>query len=125
MTLAYLCMVLASVFPFLFAGLAKSDPKRFNNATPRRYLSELTGWRQRANWVQQNSFEIFPIFAAAVIVAHLTQGRQALVDGLALTFLISRVGYGLAYLANKATLRSLVWVVGLGCILGLYFVSYF
>lgn len=125
MTLAYICVVLASVFPFIFAGLAKSDPKRFNNAEPRQYLAGLSGWRQRANWVQENSFEIFPPFAAAVIVAHLTQGRQSLIDGLAVVFLVSRVGYGLAYLTDKATLRSLLWVAGLGCILGLFFASYF
>lgn len=125
MTIAYICVVLALVFPYVFAGLAKSDPKSFDNQQPRNYLSNLHGWRQRANWVQQNSFEIFPGFAAAVIVAHLTQASQSLINGLAIAFIVTRILFGVCYLANYANLRSVFWTLGLFAVLGLFFSSYF
>ena len=47
----------------------KLDTSRY----PRRWLEQQQGFRARANAAQANGFEAFPFFAAAVIVAHLTQ----------------------------------------------------
>ena len=62
-----------------------------------------------------------PLFAAAVIVAHLAHAPQARVDHLALGFVAARVGYLGAYLADLAPLRSLLWMAGLGCAIALFF----
>lgn len=125
MTLAYLCLVFAMVLPLVFTGLAKSDPKKFDNGRPRAYLAQLDGWRQRAHWVQENSYEIFPGFAASVIVAHLTGTAQATIDMLAVCFVLSRLLYGLAYLADYPRWRSVFWSVGFLIVLGLFLSSYF
>jgi len=124
MTVAYVCLVVAMLLPFLFAGMAKSNLKKFNNRTPRVYLANLRGWRQRAHWAQQNSLEAFPPFAAGVIVAHLTGGSQNLVDALAISFLICRCLYGLAYIKDWASARTGFWTLGLLANLALFFSSY-
>ena len=125
MTVAYLCIVIAMIMPLVFAGLAKSDFKTFNNRSPRVYLEKLRGWRQRAQWAQLNSIEAFPPFAAGVIVAHLTGGPQDTVDSLAIAFLVCRCLFGLAYLKNWASARSVFWAFGFFATLALFFSSYF
>jgi uncharacterized MAPEG superfamily protein len=122
MTVALWCILVAGLIHMPFTAAAKWS-KRFDNARPRDYMQQLTGWRQRANWVQQNSFEAFPFFAAAVLVAHVVAGPSAAADKLAIGFVMLRVAFGLCYLADKATLRSLVWVGALACTIGLFVVA--
>jgi uncharacterized MAPEG superfamily protein len=106
--------------PIVWAGIAKAGAKGFDNARPRDYLATLDGWRQRANWAQANSYESLPGFAAGVVIAHLAGAAQPTVDMLALGYVLARVLYGIFYITDRSTLRSLVWVAGLGCIIGLF-----
>lgn len=122
MTIAYWCLFAAMFYPFIFAGLAKSRGN-FDNANPRAWLAGLSGWRQRAHWTQQNHFEAYPPFAAAVIVAHQLGGSQGWIDALAVLFLVARLLYGLFYVTDRPTLRSLVWTVGFACVVGLFVVG--
>ncbi|HEY9546631.1 MAG TPA: MAPEG family protein [Solimonas sp.] len=122
MTTALWCVLVAALLPFLFTGLAKAS-KRFDNAAPRDYFEQSTGWRKRAHWAQLNSFEAFPAFAAAVIIAQIAAGPNATADKLALIFIAARLVYGVLYVVNKPTLRSLAWLVGIGCVIGLFVVA--
>ncbi|ROH93270.1 hypothetical protein ED208_01725 [Stagnimonas aquatica] len=119
MSIAFWCILAAALLPFPFALAAKWS-RRFDNSRPRAYFETLSGWRQRANWVQQNSFEVFPPFAAAVIVNHLVLGANARADALALAFVGFRLLFGLSYLADRALLRSLMWLAGFACIIALF-----
>lgn len=119
MTLALWCVFVAALLPFPFTLAAKWS-RRFDNARPRSSLEQNEGWRQRANWAQLNSFEAFPAFAAAVIVSHVIKGPLPNVDTLALAFVALRVAYGILYIADKATLRSLVWVAAMGCTIAIF-----
>ncbi len=122
MTTAYWCVLIAAYLPLAFTGIAKfgAGGKDFDNAAPRAMLAKLDGWRARANWAQLNGFEAFPPFAAAVIIAHLTAVPQPRIDALALGFIAARVVYGLLYLANLATLRSIAWTAAVGCVVALF-----
>ena len=122
MTTAYWCVLVAAMLPYAAVGLAKARPG-FDNHAPREWLARLSGWRQRAHWAHQNSFEAFPAFAAAVIIAHLAQAPQGRIDLLAVVFVVARVAYIGAYVADAAVLRSLVWSVGLLSVVGLFVVS--
>ena len=122
MTIAYWCLFAAMFLPFLFAGLAKSRGD-FDNANPRAWLANLSGWRLRAHWAQQNQFEAYPPFAAAVIVAHQLGGAQPWIDGLAVLFVAARLLYGAFYVTSRPTLRSLVWTLGFACVVGLFIVG--
>jgi len=121
MTIAYWCILIAALLPYLYAVLAKTG-KGYSNHTPREYLLQTEGWRKRANWAQLNSFEAFPFFAAAVIVAQKTFAHQTTVDNIAIIFILSRILYGICYITNKSTARSLVWLVGFSCCISLFIV---
>jgi len=125
MTLAYWCVLIAALLPYLFTGFAKFGKLgSYDNRAPREFLGRLDGWRKRADWAQMNTFEAFPFFAAAVIIAHLAGGaRQSVIDGLAVAWVVLRLLYGAAYILDKATLRSLLWTGALGCAVALFIVS--
>jgi len=131
MTIAEICMLVACLLPIACAGIAKSKgfgkPRReggFDNHSPRLWLAGLQGWQARANAAQENSFEALPIFIAGVLVAERMQGSQSLIDGLAITFLAARLGFIGAYLADRANLRSVLWVVGLACCIAMFFTKW-
>lgn len=119
MTIAYWCVLISVFMPIVWAGCAKAGgvrtgAGRFDNASPRDYLGRLQGWPARANWAQQNALEAFAPFAAGVIIAHQVGNMaQSTIDLLAIVFVVARIAFGLLYMANLATLRSLVWLVGL------------
>jgi len=120
MTLAYWCVLIGAFLPILWTGVAKFSGPGFNNRKPRDFQERLEGFRRRAHWAHLNSFEAFPPFAAAVIIAHqlqVTQGRLDLLAGLWIGF---RVLYGICYLADQATLRSLAWLAAVACWVSLF-----
>ncbi len=122
MSIAYFCVFIAIFLPLVFAGMAKSAGQ-FDNAQPRVWLANLSGWQQRANWAQQNTFEAFPAFAAGVIIAHQLGGAQIWLDALAVAFLLFRVAFGAAYIADKPVPRTWAWVGGFACTIGMYVVA--
>jgi uncharacterized MAPEG superfamily protein len=129
MTTAQLCLLLACLLPLLCSWLAKSKGfgKRrrdggFDNHAPREWLARLDGWQARAHAAQANGWEALPVFIAGLFVAHQHQAAQATVDGLALVFVGARVAFIGLYVADQATLRSLVWLAGLAASLALFFV---
>lgn len=129
MTLAEACILIACVLPIVCAGIAKSrgfgKPRReggFDNHHPREWLARLEGWQARAHAAQLNSFEALPVFIAGVLVAQQHHAAQALVDGLALAFVLLRIGFIAAYVADRANLRSILWMLALACSVAMFFV---
>ena len=112
MSVAFWCVLIAGVLPIVAATIAKAGGERFSNRNPRGWLAKQEGFRARANAAQLNSFEAFPFFAAAVIVAQLTQAPAERVDALAVIFVVARVAYLVSYLGNWHWVRSVVWLIG-------------
>ncbi|MDZ4813939.1 MAG: MAPEG family protein [Pseudomonadota bacterium] len=123
MTIAYWCVLIAAFLPFVFTGVAKFSGKGFNNRTPRAFQDRLDGFRQRAHWAHLNSFEAFPPFAAAVIIAHQLQYAQGRIDQLAIAFIVLRLIYGALYIADQASLRSVVWLGAVVCWVAMFFIG--
>ncbi len=126
MTIAYWAVLAAIFLPYLFIGIAKFSggfgPRE--NHFPREWLENLEGARKRAYWAQLNSFEVTPPFLAAVIIAHqIGSAAQSTIDWIAVAFVLSRLFFGICYIKDWATLRSLVWFFGVGCIVALFLVS--
>lgn len=119
MSIAYWCVLVAAILPYPIVMLAKAGQK-YDNHAPRDQLAQVHGYRKRANWAQFNAFEAFPAFAAAIIIAQLQLVPQATVDMLAAIFVAMRVLHAVFYVLDKATLRSLVWAVGFGCVISLF-----
>ena len=93
------------------------------NAHPRQWLDSLTGWQKRAHWFQLNSFEAFPAFAAAVLVAVHMQAPQTRVDQLAVAFIVFRLAHFVCYVADWSMMRTLVWTGGMACVVGLFLLA--
>lgn len=115
MNIAFLCVLLACAMPPLLALVAKVGGhragRRYDNRTPREWLSGLEGWPKRANAAQQNSWEALPIFIAGVLIASHVQISQATINFWAVWFIVARVAYALCYIANWPRLRSLCWAI--------------
>ncbi len=113
MTFALLCVLAAGIMPILTVGFAKYGDRSFDNSAPRQWLARQDGFRARAAAAQDNGFEAFPLFAAAVIVAQMQGAPQGLTDLLAGTWIALRLGYVALYLADIPTARSAVWSIAL------------
>ena len=120
-----LAMMVASLLPLGFAILAKlfGGFKSKDNAKPREFLGKQTGAAARAHAAQQNSYETLPVFLAAVIVALLFFVPLSVVTQLAWLYVILRIIYGLAYIANWATFRSIIWSLSLACPMMLFYLA--
>ncbi len=118
MTYTFYCMAFAFLLVYLTkaplaVAMAKEGGSGYDNSNPRDQQARLTGWGRRALAAHQNSFEVTPLFAAAVITAHLFQADAYWSAVWATTFLVSRVLYVLLYLKDIDMVRSLVWMVGI------------
>jgi uncharacterized MAPEG superfamily protein len=120
MTIANWCVLAACVLPVLTVGAAKASMGKrsrrnggYDNHNPREWMAKLSGWQQRAAAAQTNGFEALPLFIAAVVLAQQAHADQARVDQLAVAFVLTRLVYIAVYLADLATIRSLVWTIGL------------
>ena len=120
MNQAFLCVLIAGLLPYLGTMVAKWGFRRFDNNTPRQWLAQQTGFRARGNAAQANSFEAFPFFAAGVIIATMAQVDAARIDLYAFVFVAARVGFIVCYVADKASMRSFCWLVGLLSVVGLF-----
>ena len=120
MTIAYWCVLFMGLFPIVAAGIAKKGFEDYDNASPRQWLAKQTGFRARANAAQANLFESLPLFFTAVIIASMANAPQNRVDLLAMGFVLTRIAYLICYLANWSTTRSVVWLVGLACVVAIF-----
>jgi uncharacterized MAPEG superfamily protein len=111
MPLAFWCILVAAFMPLVLTAISKS--KGIDNHNPRDFSEKMTGYCRRAHAAHQNSFEIFPLFSIAVLTAYIFHAPQSTVDYLAVFFILSRIVYAICYLADKASLRTLVWALGL------------
>jgi len=117
MNIAFLCIPVACAMPLALTVIAKRGGhgagKPYDNREPRVWLSDLSGWPRRANAAQQNSWEALPIFIAGVLMASHANVAQATLDFWAVWFIVARVLYAALYIANRSSLRSLVWALAL------------
>ena len=121
MTIAYACVLFMGLFPYVAAGIAKKGFDQYDNSMPREWLAKQTGFRARANAAQANLFESLPLFFAAVIIASINNAPQARIDLLAIGFVIARIAYLIFYIANWPSTRSIVWLLGLICVVTIFF----
>lgn len=120
---AIYAMMAACFLPFVWAMIAKwrGGFVTKNNQNPRVFLAQTTGLASRANATQANSFESLPMFLVAVSMAIYCFVPQSAINSLAWLYVILRIGFGVCYLTNLATLRSLIWGLSMACI-GILFI---
>jgi uncharacterized MAPEG superfamily protein len=110
-------ILIACLLPYVFTVIAKKTAgfKGRDNQNPRDFLAKTTGLAARANAAQQNSFESLPLFIAAILMAEYMVVPQAVIMTFGIAYIVLRIVYGICYLANWATLRSIVWTLSLLC----------
>lgn len=110
-------ILIACLLPYVFAMIAKKTAgfKAKDNQHPRDFLAKTTGLAARANAAQQNSFESLPLFIAAILMAEYMVISQNVIMTFGMAYIVLRILYGICYLANWATLRSIVWLLSLLC----------
>ena len=117
MALAYWCILIVALLPYLWVSIAKASGERFDNREPRAWQSRQTNPRsQRANAAQLNAFEAFAPFAASVLMAQAAGVDPARIGMLAVAFVVLRVLHGIFYVLGISPLRSLVWAGGIAIV---------
>lgn len=121
MSLPFWCVFFAALLIYIAripVGKAmKEEGGGYDNHNPRAQQARLTGFGARALAAHLNSIEMFPLFLAGVLMAHTTDTRGWLVDGLALTFIAARLVFLFCYWRDLSTPRSLAWFISLLCCL--------
>lgn len=116
MTIPFYCVLAAFVLimvPRIFVARAQIALGGYDNHNPRDQQAKLTGLGRRAQAAHMNAFEAFSPFAASVLTAHLAHGNERWAAILAVTFVVARVAYTVAYLGDLPTLRSTLWSIGI------------
>lgn len=117
MALAYWCILIAALLPYLWVAIAKASGERYDNRNPRAWQARQDNPRsQRANAAQLNAFEAFAPFAAAVLMAQAAGVEATRIGELAVAFVVLRVLHGMFYVLGIAALRSLVWAGGISVV---------
>lgn len=106
-----LIIFLAALLPFVAAVSAKFGGDDFTNHESRGWLAKQVGWRGRANAAQANTFEALPFFYVALLYAHFGGADPHLIQWYAGAWLLLRLAYLLAYIKDKASMRSLLWAI--------------
>ncbi len=108
-------LVLAVFQILLPAALRTRETGVEYNAGPRdnpspKPVGTITGRLRRA---QDNLFQTLPLFAAAILIAHVTGREGELTAWGAWLYFVSRILYVPLYAAGVPILRSLIWLSGL------------
>ena len=120
MAIAYWCILIAALLPYIWVSIAKQSGERYNNGDPPGWQTRQTNPRsQRAHAAHLNGFESFPVFVAGVLMAQLAGVNPSTINLIAVVFVIARVLHGVFYVNNVQALRSLVWFVGFASALAL------
>jgi len=97
--------------PFLLVAYGRLQAG-YDTAAPRAIFDKLPSYAQRATWAHQNAFESFGLFAAAALMAYVTQVDSASAAYAAIAYLVARLLFSLFYILNLPLLRSLMFGIG-------------
>ena len=128
MTTPLWCLVFVTFLPIVYAWIAgyfkNKEFGSVDNKNPRQQGAQLEGPGARAVAAQANAWEALAIFTPAVLVAHVVGvGSGSAAAYAALLFVLARVLHGAFYLIDKDVLRSLSWLVGMGCCIYLFYLA--
>lgn len=130
MTTPLWCLAIVALLPYAlsFSGVyfKRRQFGTVDNKHPRQQAQQLEGVGARAVAAQANAWEALGVFTAVVAVlsfANPEAARGATAANLSLGFLATRVLHPIFYLANIDMARSLVWLVGMACAIGLLWIA--
>jgi uncharacterized MAPEG superfamily protein len=119
-------MIFAAVILYLLtiAPVKALGFRTFDNSNPRNPAFYKPGPATRALGAHMNGIETFPFFAVAVLLAEFRHEPQHRIDMLAVSFVVIRLLYVLAYLGDRPTTRTLLWNMGFAANAGIFFMPW-
>ena len=108
--------------PYMVVAYARVSIGMDMNA-PRAMFDRLPDYAKRATWAHQNSFEVFALFAAAALVAYVTNVASDKTSLYVIAFLVARFLFSAFYILNLPWLRSPMWAISMVCIASLFSAS--
>lgn len=124
MTVAYWCVFVSIFIPIGLVGYAKfSGNSRYDNHAPRDFLEKQSSAQKRAYWAQLNTYEAFPPFAIGVVIAHQIGVEQFAINVASIIFVLARLAYGVCYIKDLATARSIIFGIGFVAMASLYIMA--
>lgn len=124
MTTPFWCILIAGLLPYVWSSAAlkaRIDQfGQFDNRLPRLQQALLEGWGARTLGASMNAFETFPLFAAAVIVAHIAGADPGWSATWSVAYLAARILHGIAYAGDLDKLRSGAFGIAQGCAVALF-----
>jgi uncharacterized MAPEG superfamily protein len=127
MTVPLTCLAIVAFLPYVCAWTGGYFRYRqfgtIDNRNPRNQQAAMDGIGARAQAAQANAWEALPFFTAAVVVSHLTGASPGKAAVLSEVFVVTRILHPILYLADLDVLRSLVFVIGFGCVVGLFLIA--
>src|SRR6201994_1665177 len=121
MTVAEFCIFGVVAIYLLTIVPVKWIGSQYDNSKPRDPAFFEDALRARALGAHQNGLEVFPFFAAAVLLAEFRGAPQNLINELAALFLIVRVAFFLSYVGNRPRLLSILWNFGFPINVAIFF----
>lgn len=117
-----LCLIVAVLLPYIARiplVVAMNQAGGYDNHHPRGQQARLKGFGARALAAHQNAFESLIVFTAAILLAIATNTTAISVQLFAVIHIGARIIYHILYLFDRSTLRSVVWVIAIGCALAI------
>jgi uncharacterized MAPEG superfamily protein len=118
MTIILYCALAMVLLPYLAkipVAFAQQKAGGYDNHLPRQQQATLTGLGARAVAAHQNSFEALIVFSVVLSAVLFSGKTDETIQTLFIVHVVCRALYCVLYWVDIATLRSVVWVIGLGC----------
>ena len=118
--LAFTALLTASLWiPYVVAQVVTNGfltPPNYIDPTPR----PLPHWGKRADRVYINAVETFAPFAALVLLIQVTGKNDSMTAFWAMGYFWLRVAHAVVFLAALPYIRTLIFVLGYVCVIGLF-----
>lgn len=126
MTTVIICLFIATLMPILAKAplaFAMNKAGGYDNRNPREQQKSLSGFGARAKAAHENCFEALIMFTPGALAILVTNNTGQVAEYLAIGFVVSRLGYLLAYYYDQHLLRSSFWTIGFICSLALIWLA--
>jgi uncharacterized MAPEG superfamily protein len=118
--LAFTALLTAALWiPYIIAQVVTNGflaAQNYVDPTPR----PVPLWGQRANRAHINAVETFAPFAAIVILIHITGKENGMTAFWAISYFWLRLAHAIIFLLAIPFLRTLIFVLGFVCVVGLF-----
>ncbi len=118
--LAFTALLTAALWiPYIVAQVVTNgflSAQNYVDPTPR----PVPLWGKRADRAQMNAVETFAPFAAIVILVHITGKENGMTAFWAISYFWLRLAHAVVFLLAIPFLRTLIFVLGFVCVVGLF-----